>query len=74
MRYRRLRHIAAHVGDALAIITESYNRSREDALSEQTRQSLQLNYPEHSYLTGSWPARGSRWWQLIPVIGEDRAS
>ena len=62
------------VGDALAILTESYKRIGEDALSEQTRKVLQLNYPDHPYLTGSWPARGSRWWQLIPIIGEDRAS
>jgi outer membrane protein assembly factor BamD len=62
------------IGDALAILTESYRRIGEDALSEQTRQVLQMNFPDHPYLTGSWPARGNRWWQLIPIIGEDRAS
>lgn len=62
------------VADALAILAESYKRIGEDALAEQSRRVLELNYPNHPYLSGSWPARGNRWWQLVPIIGEDRAS
>jgi len=60
-------------GEALAIMAESYQRLGEDQLADDVRSVLALNYPDHPYLRGDWPARGNRWWQLVPFIGESRA-
>lgn len=57
-------------GDALAIMAESYARLGEAQLAEDTRKVLRLNYPQHPYLSGGWPARRSLWKQLIPFMGE----
>jgi outer membrane protein assembly factor BamD len=59
--------------EALAIMAESYKRLGQAKLSEDTIRVLQLNYPDHPYLSGDWPARGSKWWQLIPGFGESKA-
>ena len=56
-------------GDALALMSESYHRLGQDTLSQDTRKVLALNYPEHPYLTGAWPAQQSRWKTLIPFFG-----
>lgn len=60
--------------DALAIMAESYKRLGQDKLSKDTTRVLEMNYPDHPYLHGDWPARGNRWWQLVPFIGEGRAA
>ena len=52
--------------DALAILAESYKNLGEDKLSEDTRRVLELNYPDHPYLAGDWPAKVSFWRKLIP--------
>lgn len=57
-------------GDALAVMAESYARLGEAQLAEDTRKVLRLNYPQHPYLSGGWPARRSWWKQLIPFMGE----
>jgi outer membrane protein assembly factor BamD len=59
--------------EALAIMAESYARLGLDQLAADTRAVLELNYPDHPYLRGAWPARGNRFWQLVPFIGESRA-
>ena len=55
--------------DALALMCESYHRLGQESLSQDTRKVLALNYPEHPYLTGAWPAQQSRWKTLIPFFG-----
>ena len=60
------------VGDALALLTESYKRLGEKKLAEDVQRVLELNYPDHPYLQGDWPARGSKFWQLLPFFGETR--
>ena len=52
--------------DALAILAESYKLLGEDKLAADTRRVLELNYPDHSYLTGAWPNKVSFWRKLIP--------
>jgi outer membrane protein assembly factor BamD len=59
-------------GDALAILAESYARLGQEQLAQDSRRVLEINYPDHPYLRGDWPAKRNRWWQLIPVIGESR--
>ena len=56
-------------GDALAFMTESYQRLGQETLAQDTRKVLALNYPEHPYLSGAWPAAGSKWKTLIPFFG-----
>lgn len=56
--------------EALAIMAESYERLGESAMAKDVRRVLELNYPDHPYLQGDWPDRRSRWWQLLPFIGE----
>lgn len=59
--------------DALAIMTESYRQLGQDDLAADARKVLQLNFPQHPYLNGGWPAKRNLWWQLVPFIGEDRS-
>lgn len=60
-------------GDALAIMAESYRQLGQDKLAEDTLSVLRLNFPDHPYLGGGWPAKRSLWWQLVPFVGERRA-
>ncbi len=60
-------------GDALAIMTESYRQLGEEKLADDALAVLRLNFPQHPYLDGGWPAKRSLFWQLVPFIGEDRA-
>lgn len=53
-------------GDALAMLAESYQRLGQKQLAEETKRVLKLNYPEHPYFAGKWPAKHSRWRQLNP--------
>lgn len=59
--------------EALAIMAESYKRLGQQKLAEDAVRVLQLNYPDHPYLQGEWPARDNKWWQLIPGFGESKA-
>ena len=61
-------------GDALAILTESYVRLDQSDLAKDTRRVLETNFPQHPYLSGNWPNRRNRFWQLLPFIGEGRSS
>lgn len=60
---------APMAADALAIMAESYRRLGRTQLGDETAQVLKLNYPEHPYLAGNWPAKRSMWKQLNPFSG-----
>ena len=60
-------------GDALAIMAESYRRLGQEKLADDALAVLRLNFPDHPYLDGGWPAKRSLWWQLVPFVGERRA-
>jgi len=55
------------VGDALAVMVESYESLGQEKLAEDTERVLKLNYPEHPSLAGEWPQWRSNWWKLIPL-------
>jgi outer membrane protein assembly factor BamD len=59
--------------DALAIMAESYRQLGQEKLADDALAVLKLNFPEHPYLGGGWPAKRSLWWQLVPFVGERRA-
>lgn len=57
-------------GDALALLTRCYLALKQDALAEQSRKVLALNYPDHPYLTDpKWPRAPSTLRKLIPFSG-----
>lgn len=61
-------------GDALAILAEGYARLGRKEQSDDARQVLVKNHPDHPYLSGGrWPPKRKLWWQLVPLIGEARA-
>lgn len=55
------------VGDALAIMSESYGELGQKALAADTERVLKLNYPNHPYFGGGWPKYRSNWWKLLPL-------
>ncbi len=55
------------VGDALAIMSESYHELGQEALAADTERVLKLNYPNHPYFAGGWPEYRSNWWKLLPL-------
>ncbi|MCX7557548.1 outer membrane protein assembly factor BamD [Xanthomonadaceae bacterium JHOS43] len=57
--------------DALAVMSEAYARLGQDTLAGDARRVLELNYPEHPYLHGDWPA-GRSWWRKLSPIGSDK--
>lgn len=62
-----------YIPDALAIMALSYEQLGQEQLSADTRRVLELNDPQHPYLTRThWP-QGSSWWRrLIPLAGDRR--
>ncbi|MCG6118637.1 MAG: outer membrane protein assembly factor BamD [Aquimonas sp.] len=64
---------SAYVGDALAVMVESYRKLGQDTLSSDARRVLQLNHPDHAYFSGGWPRQQARWKRLIPLMGENRS-
>lgn len=59
-------------GDALAIMTESYRQLGQEKLAEDALAVLRLNFPQHPYLDGGWPAKPSLWRQFVPFLGDRR--
>ncbi|MEO8460575.1 MAG: outer membrane protein assembly factor BamD [Dokdonella sp.] len=55
------------VGDALAVMVESYRKLGQDKLADDTERVLKLNYPNHPFFTGDWPNYRSNWWKLLPL-------
>lgn len=58
-------------GDALAIMAESYHQLGQDTLAQDARRVLEMNSPDHPYLSGGWPASESWWRKLLP-LADDR--
>lgn len=56
--------------DALAVMSEAYARLGQDVLAADSRRVLELNYPDHPYLRGDWPAERS-WWRKLTPFGSD---
>lgn len=59
-------------GNALALMAESYTRLGQEELAKDARRVLELNAPEHPYLTGDWP-EGSAWWRKLVPLARERA-
>ncbi len=55
------------VGDALAIMSESYHELGQESLATDSERVLKLNYPNHPYFGGGWPKYRSNWWKLLPL-------
>ncbi len=53
-------------GDALAIMAVSYTSLNQKKLAADTERVLKLNYPDHPYFRGSWPAYGHWWNRMVP--------
>ena len=59
-----------HQNDALALMGEAYERLGEEALANDARRVLELNDPDHPWLSGNWPNRRGWWWKLLPFGGD----
>jgi outer membrane protein assembly factor BamD len=57
-------------GDAVALMAASYTALGQKALADDARRVLQLNYPQHPYLSGKWPKEKSLLRKLNPFKGE----
>ncbi|MFB9068196.1 outer membrane protein assembly factor BamD [Pseudofulvimonas gallinarii] len=59
---------APETGDALALMVEAYERLGEQELADDTRRVLQLNHPDHAFLTEdrSVVRRKPFWRRLVP--------
>lgn len=57
--------------DALAVMSEAYARLGQDTLASDARRVLELNYPDHPYLRGSWPSERP-WWRKLTPFGSDK--
>jgi outer membrane protein assembly factor BamD len=59
-----------HDGDALAMMAESYRQLGQDKLAGDTRRVLELNHPDHAYLSGDWPEKRSLFQRIWPFDEE----
>jgi outer membrane protein assembly factor BamD len=57
-------------GDGVALMAASYDKLGQKQLADDARRVLQLNYPQHPFLSGNWPQRKGLWRQLNPFAGE----
>ncbi len=61
---KRAKHVvenyqeAPQTGDALAIMTQAYEKLELNELSEDAYRVLQMNYPDHPYITGRYESEG----------------
>ena len=75
----RSKHVIEHypqsiyTSDALAVMSEAYQRLGQDTLAVDARRVLELNYPDHPYLRGDWPAERA-WWRKLSPFGSDKRS
>jgi outer membrane protein assembly factor BamD len=61
---------APQTGDALALLVRNYLLLGHKELSDQARQVLALNYPNHPYLTDpNWPHAPSTLRKMVPFSG-----
>ena len=56
--------------DAVAILGEAYTRLGNEALAADSRRILEINDPEHPWLTGGWPRNPSVLSRLNPFAGD----
>ncbi len=63
----------AYTADALAVMSEAYARLQQESLAVDARRVLELNFPDHPYLQGSWPSERS-WWRKLTPVGSDKRS
>ena len=59
-----------HDGDALALMVESYRQLGQDKLAQDARRVLELNHPDHAYLSGDWPEKRSLFKRMWPFDDE----
>jgi outer membrane protein assembly factor BamD len=57
-------------GDAVALMAASYSRLGQQALADDAKRVLEMNYPQHPYLHGKWPRKKGLFRQLNPFAGE----
>ena len=55
------------VGDAVAILVESYHALGQQKLADDAERVLKLNFPDHPYLSTEWPVWRSNLWKLVPL-------
>ena len=60
--------------DAVAALAESYDQLGQQALSDDATRVLQLNAPQHPYLSGDWPKYPWAIRKLNPFAGEKSAA
>ena len=58
--------------DALALMAISYERLGQDQLAKDARRVLEVNDPQHPYLSGDWP-EGRSWWRKLVPLAKERA-
>lgn len=63
---------SAYQGDALAVMAEAYTELGQEQLAADARRILELNAPDHPYLSGDWDHSRSWWRKIIPFMGEKR--
>ncbi|GGD34984.1 Beta-barrel assembly machine subunit BamD [Pseudoxanthomonas indica] len=56
--------------DAVAVLGEAYTKLGNQALADDARRVLQLNDPQHPWLTGDWPKYPWQIRRLNPFAGE----
>jgi len=59
--------------DAVAVLAESYSQLGNQTLADDARRVLQLNDPQHPWLSGSWPDEPWAVRRLNPFAGEKSA-
>lgn len=59
-------------GDALAVLSESYSRLGQEQLATDARRVLELNSPNHPYLSGNWPNERS-WLRKLWPFGDKQS-
>jgi len=59
-----------HDGDALALMIESYDQLGQEKLATDARRVLELNHPDHAYLSGDWPEKRSLLKKMWPFDDE----
>lgn len=60
---------APEIGDALALMVESYKSMGEQQLADDTLRVLELNHPSHPYLRGESMTRGKAFWRKMIPFG-----
>ncbi|MFC6841355.1 outer membrane protein assembly factor BamD [Xanthomonas theicola] len=65
---------SAYQYDAVAVLAEAYGHLHNKPLADDARRVLQLNDPEHPWLSGHWPRYPWMIRKLNPFAGEKSAS